>query len=48
MMDFLKIRLLPNGLIYVLQGTNAGVIWESWLEPELAVKFVRFLVKGRK
>jgi hypothetical protein len=47
-MDFLKIRLLPNGLVYILQGNGAGVEWESWLEPQLAVEFIKCLVGGQK
>lgn len=46
-MDFLKIKLLSNGLVYILQG-KPGMTFESWLEPELAVEFIAHLVKKGK
>lgn len=45
-MDFLKIRLLKNGLVYILQANGKGIRWEAWLEPALAVEFIKVRVKA--
>ena len=45
-MDFLKIKLLKDGRVYILQRTKQGVEWESWLEPSLAVRFIKHLMRG--
>lgn len=44
-MDFQKITLTPDGLLYIRWLSAGGNVWESWLEPMDAVSFIKALLK---
>lgn len=44
-MDFQKITLTPDGYIYIKWISKLGNIWESWVDPQDVVEFIKTLVR---